>query len=798
MKRRDFLRRSTFAGLTLAATGPIFWKKCWGDGRASLVLVNDSVIPRILLAADASESEKFAAQELAEYLGKITGQIISIVTDANTLGNAPLIIIGHHPLNADLHPEKMELEESVISVEENRVRIVGGVLPPVTDAKGNLHVRDRGTLYGVYHFLNSLGVRWYRPEPWGEHVPQLKTIELPLSKSTFKPVYKYRNSTNLYRWYSDQTKEQSAMAVQWAVRNFISTNAGNAQSGGAYSVQVSHNYANLLPSWKYFKAHPEYFALINGQRNSKGQPCLGNLEVQDIMAQATVDYAKANPQVEVVSLSPNDGLNFCECDLCRALDDPKLLAKNGGEKRLGNASMTNRVTYVNNLIAARVAKEAPGTKVGWYAYLGTSEVPTKVLSLEPNIYVAPTSMAAAYGDYSKLLDDPNSPGNRNFKSILEGWSKMTPLLTREYWSGGDWFGPIPLWTVLKDRLTQYRKYSVDGVINESHPSWGTQNDLHYILARLMWNPDLDITKEMQEYCQNYYGPAAQPMLQYMQLLERASLNGPAWFFLGRFIDRLFTNQQLLDQMTLLIEQARELAKGKDPYERRVHGAWAGYEVVHVRNLVEKYKKEKNPAAAVLAWDQLGEFIQSDKTGELFDAGPVMFKTTWKVMSDQAGIGALRKQIASLKEHPGARLVLNLDDEWKFSPDPQNSGLRQGVIKSTFADKNWATLNATADWTSQGFNYYGTAWYRKNFVLEKKDAGKKYFLLFGAVDGDATIYVNGDKAGEHLLGEDGAGWDKDFMIDITDAIQNGDNTIAVQVTKKLAAAGIYKGVSLMQL
>lgn len=588
------------------------------------------------------------------------------------------------------------------------------------------------------------------------------------------------------------------MAVQWAVRNFISTNVGNAQSGGAYSVQVSHNYANLLPSWKYFKAHPEYFALINGQRNSKGQPCLGNLKVQDIMAQATVDHAKANPQLDVISLSPNDGLNYCECDLCRALDDPKLLAKNGGEARLGNASMTNRVAYVNNLIAARVAKEVPEMKVGWYAYLGTSEVPTKVLSLEPNIYVAPTSMAAAYGDYSKLLDDSSSSGNKNFKGILEGWSKMTPLLTREYWSGGDWFGPIPMWTLLKDRLTQYRKYRVDGVINESHPSWGTQGDLHYILARLMWNPDLDITKEMQEYCQNYYGPAAQPMLQYMQLLEKASLKGPAWFFLGRFIDRLFTNQELLDQMTPLIEKAQQLAKGKTPYERRVHGAWAGYEVVRVRNLVEKYKKEKKLMAAITAWDQLGEFIQSDKTGETFDSGTVMFKVTWKVMSDQAGIGALRKQIISLQKNPGARLLQNLDDDWKFSIDPKNSGLQQGVIKSTFNDKNWSMLSATSDWTSQGQNYHGTAWYRKQFTLDKKDAAKKYFLFFGAVDGSAVIYVNGEKAGEHLLGPNGEGYNVDFMIEITSQAKQGDNLIAIQVTKEFALAGITKGISLMQL
>jgi hypothetical protein len=251
-------------------------------------------------------------------------------------------------------------------------------------------------------------------------------------------------------------------------------------------------------------------------------------------------------------------------------------------------------------------------------------------------------------------------------------------------------------------------------------------------------------------------------------------------------------------MTPLIENAQQLANGKDPYERRVHGAWAGYEVVRIRNLVEKYKKEKNPAAAVDAWDKLGEFIQSDKTGEIFDAGPVMFKGTWGIMSDQAGIGALRKQIANLKEHPGAGLLLNLDDGWKFSTDPQNEGLRQGVVQPNFNDKNWATVNASSTWQDQGFNYHGKAWYRKTFTLPQKEPGKKYVLFFGAVDGDAVIYLNGKEMGKHLLEANGGGWDKDFMIDITSALQTGKNTAVVQVTKNIAVAGIDKGVVLMKL
>lgn len=434
MKRREFIGRSTLAALLLSVTG-VFSGIAESQERA-LVLASAEVTPSIVIAPDAAESEKYAAQELAEYLGKITGKTIGIVAEnavAAATAQTPLIILGHHPQNADLQPGNLALEESVISVEENRIRIVGGKEASVVTPKKAIIVRDRGTLYGAYHFLNELGVRWYRPEPWGEHVPQKKTISLPIGKENFKPAYKYRNSTVVYRWYPDQTKEQAEMVSNWAVRNFVNTNvsAGNKR-GGAYGIHISHNYSGLIHPGKYFKDHPEYFALIKGKRERSGQPCLGNPEVQEIMTQAVIARAKANPNLDTISLSPNDGLAWCECDLCRALDDPKLLAANGGEARLGNASMTNRVTYVHNIIAKRLAEAVPRAKVAWYAYLSTSETPTTVTELEPNIYASPTSMAAAYGNYSKLLDDPKARGNANFVGILKGWSAMAPLITREY------------------------------------------------------------------------------------------------------------------------------------------------------------------------------------------------------------------------------------------------------------------------------------------------------------------------------------------------------------------------------
>ncbi len=55
------------------------------------------------------------------------------------------------------------------------------------------------------------------------------------------------------------------------------------------------------------------------------------------------------------------------------------------------------------------------------------------------------------------------------------------------------------------------------------------------------------------------------------------------------------------------------------------------------------------------------------------------------------------------------------------------------------------------------------WYRRSFTLPKNWNGKRILLHFGAVDWEATVYVNGKKLGSHQGGFD------PFSFDITDAL-----------------------------
>lgn len=66
------------------------------------------------------------------------------------------------------------------------------------------------------------------------------------------------------------------------------------------------------------------------------------------------------------------------------------------------------------------------------------------------------------------------------------------------------------------------------------------------------------------------------------------------------------------------------------------------------------------------------------------------------------------------------------------------------------------------------------WYSRKFVKPKLEAGKRLFLHFGAVDWQATVYINRQEVGSHSGGYTA------FSFDITDHVRDGDNEIMVKV------------------
>lgn len=741
----------------------------------------------IYLPDTPSPSEQFAAEELQTWLQEMSGQRIEI--HQGTPGtDAKAIILGKHPLNRDLWADSADSnpDHYILDRQGNHVRI-----------SGKQASTDRAILYGVYHFLENQGIRWFQPTPHGTHVPERQRLVLPERRDDHRPAFPLRWGVALYATaaWRTATPEETERARIWALRNRASVvGLADPKYGGFLRVGGGgHIYSSIVPE-RMFTQHPEFFPLINGERRAKGQLCLGNPELQEFFANAIIRRNLEDPGIYMYSVDPNDGRGWCECELCTAMDDPRLLSGRGD-----GVSMSNRVYTFNNIIAEKVQAVIPDLLLYCLAYAGYMEAPTKPDHLAENLVVGLAPFAGAFSDYSRPLLDPGSRPNSRFMEAIRGFARYgVKMYAREYLSHYMWPGPLPLLWVMQDRFQVYQDYGFIGAYSETHPTWGPQGMILYMYLRLLWDPHLNLEEEIESYCTAFYGPAAKPLLRYHQLIEERGYGGPYFGSGGSHAQRLFT-PQFLGELQPLIEEAQTLVSGQSPYERRVEGVVAGYEFARLYRQTEEFIKKGRLTEAETSLAALRELYgKRYPDGDIFNKGEGLRErpsALRPLLTELAKINTIENRLNQ------PRLLTVLDSDWKFQTDPENKGVSSGWHQHNLIDREWASIRIGAPWQHEGFsNYSGTAWYRHTFQSPAVSSGKQVVLAFDAVDGDATVWVNGQEVGSHelidLLGN--VRWDEPFFFDITRYLRSGgSNSLVVRVTKNEGTGGIHRQVRIFQ-
>jgi hypothetical protein len=131
--------------------------------------------------------------------------------------------------------------------------------------------------------------------------------------------------------------------------------------------------------------------------------------------------------------------------------------------------------------------------------------------------------------------------------------------------------------------------------------------------------------------------------------------------------------------------------------------------------------------------------------------------------------------------------------WSFRVDPDGVGERDQWFATPQAAK-WKPIEIRKFWEEQGWDYDGFGWYRTTFKVDRIPDGKKISLVFGAVDENATVWLNGEKIGEHCIGE--YGWDQRFSLNVTGKAEAGENQLVVRVLDLGGVGGIWKGLELV--
>ena len=116
---------------------------------------------------------------------------------------------------------------------------------------------------------------------------------------------------------------------------------------------------------------------------------------------------------------------------------------------------------------------------------------------------------------------------------------------------------------------------------------------------------------------------------------------------------------------------------------------------------------------------------------------------------------------------------NLCGEWEFEFDFGKSGVRRGVQNKEKLERTICVPFCPESELS-GVNYkdfIGACWYRKTVNVSPK-VGERTLLNFEAAYHTTLVFVNGKMAGKHKGGY------TPFTFDITDLLEDGDNSIAV--------------------
>ena len=439
----------------------------------------------IVVAKDASQSELTAAEELQEYIYRISGAKLALVSEDKAADYKRYIFVGYSPKFG----EKLGVERPEDGDEGFTYRSVG-------DDLWIYGGKQRGTMYGVYSFLeNELGVRWYTKSC--TKVPELKSWSFGKLNHSETPAVGIRQM--------DYFDAQDAAFLAHNKVNSIWNSQVN-KYGNLVGYWGCHTFDALVASNKYFATHPEYFSLRDGERKPHTQLCLTNPDVLKLCTEGMLQTIKNNPNYWVYSLSQNDNQNYCQCEKCTEIAN-----RYGGQSGL--------LLWFVNQVADVVKEHYPDKHISTFAYQYTRGVPTGITPRD-NVVIRLCSIECCFGHPLSECDH-----NKPFMEDIRKWKDVAgKLFIWDYVTNfRQYLAPFPNFDVLAPNIKTYIDHNVIGIFEEGQyqSTGGSFADLRaWVLNKLLWNPEQDVKALVEDFITGYYGAAAPYVKEYFDLCHK--------------------------------------------------------------------------------------------------------------------------------------------------------------------------------------------------------------------------------------------------------------------------------------
>jgi hypothetical protein len=473
---------------------------------------------KIVVPADASKLEQRSATVLQDYIQRVSGFKPEVIVESRTMPRVKAIYVGHTSKTEDL---------AKLPAEAYQIKTIG---KDIVIRAGS----GRGIMYGVYTFLeNYLGCKKISNDQ--VVVPEHKKITIPGSIALDgKPPFNYREV-----YYPASL---DAEYLEWNMLQRFEDLWG----------LWGHSFSKLVPPQTYFSTHPEYYALVKGKRQPT-QLCLSDRAVSAVVVEELRKRMAANPDAIYWSISPNDDMGYCECELCTTTNDEE-----------GSQAGT-LIRFVNH-----VARYFPDKQFTTLAYGYTHRAP-KTMKPSENVHIL-LSTIDAYRDMPLTTEGSAA----TFRNDLKAWAALTPnLFVWDYITQfTNYLAPFPNFHTLQPNMQYLKENGIKGMfVQGSGDTYGEWAELRsYITAKLLQNDKADVRQLMTSFMDEYYGPAGKHLLQYIDLLQEKMIASKRKLDIyGNPVNEWnsYLTTELLDQYSQLIDKAEGAVEGNSKLQERV-------------------------------------------------------------------------------------------------------------------------------------------------------------------------------------------------------------------------------------
>ena len=461
---------------------------------------------------EENEVYEFAAEELANYYAKITGNIL-LRRHEPIEGSIP-VFLGSPDFVERMTGEPVPLDKLRddgywVSATKERIAISGK--------------EHRSVLYGVYRLLEDAGCRWMFPGPAGEIIPHIPNMMFANCEIVDNPDFAVRASTDdtRDREIVDSFVVETIEKFDWAAKNRLNTyffSSVDPITGDAFlrpfvmreitkrgfRVEVGGHITWKFVSRDLFDKKPELFREVDGVRRPDGNFCSSNPEAIQMVVDGVGALLEKIPSIACFHLWFEDVFDgaWCECEKCRGLTASEQIFQ----------------------VIRAVALAYPKLHIDFIMYHDSSDISSMPLDIPDNVsaYYAPRERC-----YAHSISDASCPRNSVYYSQLkEAANRFASVYPFEYYADMILFNKMGtnFQETLCADLNEYKSLGANAItlLMFNRYSWFAYKLPMVTFARTAWRVNTDYLALRQEFCKTYFGAGFECMMEYYHLQEQFS------------------------------------------------------------------------------------------------------------------------------------------------------------------------------------------------------------------------------------------------------------------------------------